>query len=162
MGSSQKGVDKLRAVKGKDNKGWLELCEYVKQEILEYDENMKFPQYLALKLQGLKKGKYIANNNIKSQANYDDRTILYAFKLYKKKIVTYLHNNASRIKDEKHKINLIVKMVEPEINDVYLRLKELEKSNARTKNLSYDNQSNDHADYTKKTKEVSDKMKDLF
>ena len=78
----------MRAVKEKDNKDWIELCEYVKREILEYDDNMKFPQYLALKLQGIKKGQHIANNNIKAQANYDDKTLLCTFKLCKQKIVT--------------------------------------------------------------------------
>ena len=42
----------MRNIKKKENEQWNELCEYVKKEILEYDDNMKFPQYLALKLQG--------------------------------------------------------------------------------------------------------------
>ena len=120
---------------------------------------MKFPQYLALKLQGIKKGQHIANNNIEEQAHYDDKTILYTFKLCKKKIVTYLHQNETKIKDEKHKINLIFKMIEPEINDVYLRLQEAEKVKLRVENGSFDNHSNTGAEYIKKTKEVNDKMK---
>ena len=152
----------MRAVKEKDNKDWLELCEYVKREILEYDENMKFPQYLALKLQGLKKGQHIANNNIKAQANYDDKTLLCTFKLCKQKIVTYLHQNEKKIKNEQHKINLIIKMIEPEINDVYLRLQRAEKAKTKVENVEYENQSNDGASYVKKTKETSDKMKKLF
>ena len=35
----------MRNIKKKDNEQWIELCEYVKKEILEYDDNMKFPQY---------------------------------------------------------------------------------------------------------------------
>ena len=65
-------------------------------------------------------------------------------------------------KNEQHKINLIIKMIEPEINDVYLRLQEAEKVKSRVENTSFDNQSNVSADYTKKTKEVNDKMKKLF
>lgn len=152
----------MRAVKEKDNKDWIELCEYVKKEILEYDDNMMFPKYLALKLQGIKKGQHIANNNIEEQAHYDDKTILCTFKLCKKKIVTYLHQNEKKIQDEKHKINLILKMIEPEINDVYLRLQEAEKVRARVENGSFDNQTNNGADYVKKTKEVNEKMKKLF
>lgn len=94
----------MRNIKKKDNEQWIELCEYVKKEILEYDDNMKFPQYLALKLQGIKRGEHIANNNHEAKANYDDYTILCTFKLCKKKIVSYLHNNESKIHDEKHKI----------------------------------------------------------
>lgn len=152
----------MRAVKTREDQEWIELCEYVKKEILEYDDNMMFPKYLALKLQGIKKGQHIANNNIQAQAHYDDRTLLYTFKLCKKKIVTYLHKNEKKIQDEQHKINLIIKMIEPEINDVYLRLQEAEKVKARVENGSFDNQSNTGADYIKKTKEVNDKMKKLF
>ena len=152
----------MRAVKEKDNKDWIELCEYVKREILEYDDNMKFPQYLALKLQGIKKGQHIANNNIKAQANYDDKTLLCTFKLCKQKIVTYLHQNEKKIKNEQHKINLIIKMIEPEINDVYLRLQNVKKTEERVESKDFNNQSNENAGYVKKTKETSDRMKKLF
>jgi len=59
-----------RAKKEPKNKDWVELCEYVKKEILQYDDNMKIPTYLVLKLQGLKKGQHIANNNIKITTKY--------------------------------------------------------------------------------------------
>ena len=52
----------MRNIKKKDNEQWIELCEYVKKEILEYDDNMKFPQYLALKLQGIKHSWEALNN----------------------------------------------------------------------------------------------------
>lgn len=151
----------MRKVKN-NNDSWCELCEYVKKEILEYDDNMKFPQYLALKLQGIKRGEHIANNNHEAKANYDDYTILCTFKLCKKKIVTYLHDNEKKIKDEKHKINLIIKMIEPEINDVYLRLQRIEKAKIKAENVDCENQNSNGADYVKKTKETSDKMKKLF
>lgn len=152
----------MRKVKNNDNDSWYELCEYVRKEILEYDENMKFPQYLALKLQGIKRGEHIANNNHEAKANYDDYTILCTFKLCKKKIVTYLHDNEKKIKDEKHKINLIIKMIEPEINDVYLRLQRIKKAKNKAENVDCENQNSSGADYIKKTKETSDKMKNLF
>ena len=154
----------MRDVKAEDNskKQWDELCEYVKKEILGYDDNMKFPKYLALKLQGVKRGNHIANNNHTSNANYDDYTILCACKLCKQKIVSYLHDNEMKIKDEKHKINLIIKMIEPEINDVYLRIQKAEKAKSSVENKSFENQSNENAGYTRKTKDVNDKMKKLF
>lgn len=143
---------------------WNDLCEYVKKQILEYDDRMKFPTYLALKLQGLKKGQYIANNNIKQQAEYDDYTILCAFKLCKTKIVNYLHNNSNKIKDENHKINLIVKMVEPEINDVYIRLQQNKQVKEKLKVASIDTQFNTTAEYQsqQKVKSVSEKLKNLW
>lgn len=144
------------------NKEWIELCEYVKHEILRYDDNMKTPKYLVLKLQGLKKGQHIANNNIESAACYDDYTLLCAFKLCKRKIVDYLTKNEARIKDENHKINIIAKIVEPEINDVYIRLQQAKKREEKIQNSSFENQFNKGSNYTKKTKDVNDKLKDLF
>jgi len=157
-----KGVDKLRAVKEKNNSSWDELCQYVKKEILKYDDNMKFPKNLALKLQGLKKGQFVANNNHEVNACYDDYTLLCTFKLCKNKITNYLHDNDKKIQDENHKINLIIKMIEPEINDVYLRLQRAEKTMAKVENETFENQSNENAEYVKKTKEVNDNMKKLF
>lgn len=144
------------------NKEWIELCEYVKKEILQYDENMKFPTYLALKLQGLKKGQHIANNNIESVACYDDYTLLCAFKICKSKILTYMEKNGTKIKDEKHRINLIIKIVEPEINDVYIRLKQAQKREEKIVDTSFDNQFNNGAKYTKKTHNINERMKKLF
>lgn len=144
------------------NKEWNDLCEYVKKEILQYDDNMKFPTYLALKLQGLKKGQHIANNNIKAEACYDDYTLLCTFKICKRKILDYIEKNETKIKDEKHKINLIIKIVEQEINDVYVRLKQAKKREEKIVDTSFDNQFNNSAKYTKKTQDINDRMKNLF
>lgn len=141
---------------------WIELCEYVKKEILQYDDNMDFPSYLALKLQGLKRGQFIANNNAKEHANYDDYTILCAFKLCRNKILDYLSRNESKIKDEEHRINLIIKMVKPEINDVYIRLKQAENRKEKIADTNFDNQFNKGAEYKKQTKKVNERMKNLF
>lgn len=67
-----------------------------------------------------------------------------------------------KIKDEKHKINLIMKMIEPEINDVYLRLQNVKKIEERVESKDFNNQGNENAGYVKKTKETSDRMKKLF
>lgn len=151
-----------RVKKEPENLEWLELCDYVKKEILRYDDNMKFPKSLALKLQGLKKGQYIANKYIPEGACYDDRTILYAFKFCKNKIVDYLDKNESKIKDENHRINIILKIVEPEINDVYMRLKQNKNQHDKLEYSSMELQSNDGAEYKKKTKDINDKLKMLF
>lgn len=143
-------------------KEWEELCEYVKKEILQYDENMKFPRYLALKLQGLKKGQHIANNSQSVHACYDDRTLLCAFKVCRDKITKYLSNNETKIRDENHKINLIIKIVEPEINDIYIRLQQVKSREKKIENLSFENQYHNGAEYKKRTKKINNKLKELF
>lgn len=146
----------------KDNTEWNELCEYVKKEILRYDDNMKFPTYLALKLQGLKKGQNIANNNAKINACYDDYTILCTFKLCKKKITDYIDTHESNIKDERHRINLIMKIIEPEINDVYLRIKHKKQSEEKFTSNTYDNQFETSAEYKPKTSKTNSKLENLL
>ena len=102
---------------------------------------------------------HIANNNIESEACYDDYTILCAFKICRKKILDYLSKNESKIKDEKHRINLIVKIVEPEINDVYIRLRQAKNREEKIKENSYENQFNNGAKYTRKTQDTNGRMK---
>lgn len=150
------------ARESKSNEEWKELCEYVKKEILRYDDNMKFPQYLALKLQGLKHGQNIANNNQTINACYDDYTILCAFKLCKKRIIDYIDRNEQNIKDEKHRINLIMKIVEPEINDVYLRIQHKKDSEKKFESSSFDNQFEKSAEYTPKTEKINKRLENLF
>lgn len=55
-----------------------------------------------------------------------------------------------------------MKMIEPEINDVYLRIQRAEKTKSKVEQQPFDNQSNENAGYIKKTKEINDKMKKLF
>lgn len=123
---------------------------------------MKFPSYLALKLQGLKTGKHIANKNIADQAKYDDRTLLITFKVCKPKILDYLHNNATKIADEKHKINLIIKFAEQEINDVYIRLQQAKKEEESIHKQKFESQFNQGAEYVKKSRTVSSKLRNIW
>ena len=145
------------------NRSWVELCEYVKRDILGYDENMKFPTYLAQRLQGIKRGEYIANNNQDENAHYDDFVLLCTFKYCKSKILNYYRKNEKKIKDERHRINIALKIVENHLNDVYLRVKKARELKEKMENNSIENQSYENiAEYKKKTTEVNNKMKGLF
>ena len=70
--------------------------------------------------------------------------------------------NDQQEQKEQHKINLIMKIIEPEINDVYLRLRNVKRMQENIHGESFDNQSNEGAEYKKKTKDVNDKLKKLF
>lgn len=118
----------MRKHSKEQNHDWIELCNYIKDNILEYSSEMKFPKYLALRLKGLSEGNFIANKNIKPNAKYSFETILLTCKLVKPKILKYFFNNAVKIKDERHKINLILYFIEQEINDVALRLQQKQKN----------------------------------
>lgn len=125
---------------------WDEMCEYVKKEILGYDDNMKFPKMLALKLRGMKKGQYIANNNIIKDANYSNQCLMLTFKMNKMYLKSVLNNNKN-IKDESHRINLMLKIIGDKLNDTYLRLKQIEQTANVVENIDTGIFSSDSAEY---------------
>ena len=105
---------------------WDELYEYVRSNILKYDNTQAIPRSLILRLKGLSTGKYIENRSIQDKAKYSYKTVLYTFKACETTIL-----NAIRIKsfrDETAKFNYICKIVENNLNDVYMRLQRAKKS----------------------------------
>ncbi len=145
-----------------EKQDWLDLCSYIKLQILEYSKEMKFPKELALRLKGLSDGKFIANKYIPAQAKYDFKTILITCKICRPKIVSYLKNNQTKIKNESHKINLILMFVEKEINDVYIRLRENSISQEKIQDIDMKNQTNLGAEYQSKTKQENKRLENLW
>lgn len=138
-----------------------ELYDYVKKQVLKYDDSQSLPKKFVLMLKGLKKGKYIETKKQEDRANYPYKTILYTFQICKPQI-DYALNNVD-FKDENHKFNYIVKIVESNINDMYIRLKKAEEQKIRTKELDTENLlSNNGCAYTKKTKNTRKNLNDLW
>lgn len=141
-------------------KDFYELCDYIKYKILEYTEDMKFPQFLALRIKGIQQGKYLANNNSKKQANYSYPDILLAFKIYRFAILSELRDR-QKFKDEKHRINYMMKIIESKLNDVIEMRKARDKSNEKAENIKID--AIELGAYKKKTKENKNKrLNDLW
>ena len=109
-----------------DIDGWNKLYQYVKYDVLKYDEGMKLSKQQILRLKGLLNGKYMDNNNIESTANYSYEIILLSFKYSMPDIRRALSTISFR--DENHKFNYILRIVEDNINTVYLKMKKLEKA----------------------------------
>ena len=128
-------------------KDWIALCEYVKKEILQYDDDMKLPKFIILRLRGLEKGQFIANKKGKKQASYDYKTILTTFKICKTMILQGFKSNQTKFVDEKHKFNYAMVIIENEINDVVLRLKRAKESENKTIKIKLNNQTNNSAKY---------------
>lgn len=137
---------------------WEELYNYVKIEILNYQDK-KMPKEMILRLVGLKDGKFYANKNIKKEATYTYKLILLTFKLMKGTIFNYLNNN--EIKDERHKINLIMKIVESEINNVKDRIESKKKSEEKLSEIDLSHQVHEQSNYIKKSK-YNNKLKKLW
>lgn len=138
---------------------WLELCVYVETRVLGYKENMKAPRSLYLRLRGLSRGQFMANNNAKKQAEYSYKIILLTFKYCMVSI-----NNAivtKNFKNENNKLNYIMVIIENNINDVYLKLEKRKKENINTKNFSLEDNYKPK-NYFKKTVEKDSGVSDLI
>jgi hypothetical protein len=109
-----------------EQKSWDVLYEYVRTNIMKYDENQSLSKTMVLRLKGLSTNKFIANNNIEDTANYSYEVVLNTFKYCYLDIKKGLDNN--NFKDEMHKFNYVLKIVEPKINDIYMRMKNNKKS----------------------------------
>jgi hypothetical protein len=162
------GSDKLEETKKRKmtrtekNADWLDLCEYVKNIILGYDDTMVMPKHLIFRLQGMFKGQFLGNNNLDINAWYDYKTILLTFKFCKGEILQGFEKNKSSFTDENHRINFMMKIIDGELNNVVMRLKKAKKSEEKTENLQLDNQIHETAEYIPKSKIVNKELEELW
>ena len=112
--------------KEQEKKEFNELYEYVKKDILQYPNDVALPKYLVMRLKGLRDGKFIVNKKIKSKADYPYSVIMLTFKFCKSNILRAIETK--NFKNEQMKINYIMVIIENNINDIVLRLKDKEKA----------------------------------
>lgn len=142
----------------KEKQDWESLYYYVKN-IMGYDENQALSNAMVLRLKGLLTNKFMENNHIESSANYSYETILNTFKFCSQDIQRALRTN--RFKDEMHKFNFILKIVERNINEIYMRMKNIEKAKEDAKNNSIEAVTHIGAEYKPKEKNKN-KFSDLW
>lgn len=138
---------------------WDELYTYVRKNIMGYDDNQALSSTMVLRLKGLLTNKFMENNNIQSTANYSYDTILNTFKYSSIDIQRALRTN--NFKDESHKFNYILKIVEKNINTVYVRMKNAEKAREEAKNTTIEAPVHIGAEFKPKEKK-KDKFTDLW
>lgn len=142
----------------KDKQDWENLYYHVKK-IMGYDENQALSSTMVLRLKGLLTNKFIENNNIESTANYSYETILNTFKYSSLDIQKALRTN--NFKDESHKFNYILKIVEKNINTVYVKMKNVEKAREEAKNTALEAPTHTGAEFKPREKK-KDKFTDLW
>lgn len=141
-----------------EKQDWDELYQYVKLNVFNYDENQSLPSNIVLALKGLQTGKAIENRKIKDTAHYPFKIILLSFKLNKNKIDYVI--KTKDFKSEQSKFSYIKKIVEGDLNNLYIRVKESEKAKNRVEGIDLSNlENNSKAKYTTKTKEPNKKLK---
>lgn len=143
----------------KEKQDWDNLYQYVKKNIMGYDENQALSNAMVLRLKGLLTNKFMENNNIESTANYSYETILNTFKFCSNEIFKALRTN--NWANEMHKFNYVLKIVEQNINNVYVRMKNAEKAREEAKNISVEVPTHVGAEYKPKEKK-KDKFSDLW
>lgn len=137
---------------------WEQLYYYVKN-LLGYDENQALSSQMVLRLKGLLTGKFIENKNIQDNAGYSYETILNAFKYSSLDIQRALRTNGFR--DEQHKFNYILKIVEKNINTVYMKMRNAEKAKEEAKNTAIEVPAHTGAEFKPREKK-KDKFTDLW
>ena len=144
----------------KEKQDWESLYYYVKN-MMGYDENQALSSTMVLRLKGLLTNKFMENGNTASTANYSYETILNTFKFCSPDIYKALKTN--KFADEMHRFNFVLKIVERNINTVYMRMKNVEKAKEEAKNTIIDAVGHAGAEYQKKTKEVTNRrLNDLW
>lgn len=143
-----------------EKKEWTDLYEYVKLNVMGYDDKV-LPKQFILRLRGLSEGKFMANNNTKSQASYTFKEILLTFKLSNAKIQDYIARTS--FSNEQHKFNGIMLIIESEINNTKAILERKEKSVKKSESIDLSHQSAEQAEYKTRGKvTTNDKLKGLL
>lgn len=141
-----------------EKRSWESLYYYVK-DLLGYDENQALSSTMVLRLKGLLTNKFIENGNIASTANYSYDTILNTFKYCSIDIQRAFRTNS--FKDEMHRFNFALKIVEKNINTVYMKMKNLQKAKEEAKNTTVEAPIHTSASFKPREKNV-DKFSDLW
>lgn len=143
-----------------DIEDWTALYEYVRKNVMNYDDNQSLSRSMVLRLKGLLNNKFMANNNIKDTANYSYQTILNTFKFCMPNIQKTLRTN--NWVDENHKFNYILKIVESNLNTVYTRMKSAEKIKEKTETINTEAATHSGANYQPQTIKTSKRLEDLW
>ena len=144
---------KRKRMTKEEKEQWDELYSYVKG-LMGYDDKTSLSRTEVLKLKGLTRGQFIANNNQQELAEYSFYEILVTFKICKFDIIRGFRSNS--FKSNGHKFNYMIKIVEGNLSTVRERLKSRQKQEERIASIEI-NTEEEIAEYKKKSKEVKNK-----
>ena len=126
-----------------------EMCAWIEREIFGYDENQKLQKMACLKLQGLRSGKVVANNNTENNGNYSIDVIWNTFRANKLLILKALKNKT--FSSEQAKMGYVCAIVREHLNDMYQRMKNAELSKSKQDAVNIDVDSYNKNNYHKQT-----------
>ena len=144
---------KRKRMTEEEKEQWDELYSYVKG-LMGYDDKTSLSRTEVLKLKGLTRGQFIANNNQQELAEYSFYEILVTFKICKFDIIRGFRSNS--FKSNGHKFNYMIKIVEGSLSTVRERLRSKQRQEERIAFIEV-NTGEEIAEYKKKSKEVKNK-----
>ena len=129
---------KRKKMSEEEKRDWNELYSYVKG-LMGYDDKTSLSRTEVLKLKGLTRGQFIANNNQQELAEYSFYEILVTFKVCKFDIIRGFRSNS--FKSNGHKFNYMIKIVEGNLSTVRERLKSRERQEKQIEQIEIAEQS---------------------
>lgn len=131
---------KKRITSQEEQDWWDALYMYIKNDILELDPKLHLNHYTILRLRGMAQGCFVGQKRDQCDLTYGYRVILAAFSkmapLIKYGFQTRTFNNLQ------HKINWMMSVVEPHLNDIYIEeeseRKRIEDLQKQTNNVNED------------------------
>lgn len=142
----------------KEKQDWDNLYTYVKK-IMNYNEDQALSKNMVLRLKGLLTNKFMENKNIEDTANYSYEVVLNSFKYSYPDIQNALRS--MNFVDEQHKFNVILKIVERNINTVYVRMRNAEKAKEEARNTTVEIATHTGAEFKPREKK-KDRFSDLW
>ncbi len=139
---------------------WDELYEYVRTNIMGYSKDQSLSKQMVARLQGLMKGKYMVNNKTVNNANYSFKTILNTYKFCSVDIRKAL--GYKTFDSEWIKFSYIAKIVENNINTVYVRERRAEQAREEIKKIEINTPVHTGVEYKPREKKTKNKFKDLW
>ena len=109
---------------------WDKVYDYFRYKVLCYEGMKPLPKGTVLRLKGMLEGKFMANNNIEDIADYSYEILLNTLKYSLPDIQKGFKNNT--FKDEKHRTNYALKIVEENLNTVYVKMESAKKAEDKT------------------------------
>ena len=150
---------KRKIMTKEEKEQWDELYSYVKG-LMGYDEKTALDRYFVLRLKGLKEGKFIANNKTKLYGEYTFQEILATFMYCKSEIVKGLTFND--FKDNQHKINYIMFLVELQLNMIRERIRSKTKEEKQIEQIEITEESTIKYVNKNKGKNINNRLKGLI
>lgn len=114
-----------------EHSDWMKVYEYMRSNILGYNQTVPLDNHTVMRLRGLRLGKYYPNgeNVVILPRGFEYTTILIAMKVVNPRIQAYL--NTANFVNQKHKIDGIMRFISGEILDVQKRIDIQKKANEK-------------------------------